>query len=76
MTRPSTSSPARSSKQPELSIACSTRSICASLRNRALLFLPPEQIRQIQDNLPDMNCSSKPPVLGGSIRFSAGNRST
>lgn len=35
------------------------------LRNRALLFLPFEQIRQIQDNLQDMNLLLDPPVLRG-----------
>ncbi len=36
-----------------------------SLRNRALLFLPPEQIRLIQDNLSGMNLLLEVPVLGG-----------
>jgi len=35
------------------------------LRDRALLFLPVEQIRQIQDNLQDMNLLLDPPVLRG-----------
>lgn len=35
------------------------------LRQRGLLFLPVEQIRQIQDNLRDMNLLLDTPVLGG-----------
>src|SRR5262249_10665813 len=35
------------------------------LRNRALLFLPTEQIRQIQDQLQGMALLLEPPVLGG-----------
>jgi uncharacterized protein len=34
------------------------------LRNRALLFLPAEQIRLIQDNLKNMSLLLEPPVLG------------
>lgn len=35
-----------------------------ALRNRALLFLPAEHIRQIQDNLKNMSLLLEPPVLG------------
>ncbi|MBI3408323.1 MAG: MMPL family transporter [Planctomycetes bacterium] len=37
----------------------------SALRNRALLFLPAEQIRLIQDNLKNMSLLLEPPVLGG-----------
>ncbi len=36
----------------------------SGLRNRALLFLPTEQIRRIQDNLKNMSLLLEPPVLG------------
>jgi len=35
------------------------------LRDRALLFLPVEQVRRIQDNLQNMSLLLEPPVLGG-----------
>ncbi len=36
-----------------------------SLRDRALLFLPVEQIRRIQENVQSMSLLLEPPVLGG-----------
>jgi hopanoid biosynthesis associated RND transporter like protein HpnN len=52
-------------RQPELFDRLFYKADLRSLRNRALLFLPTEQIRQIQDQLQGMSLLLEPPVLGG-----------
>jgi hopanoid biosynthesis associated RND transporter like protein HpnN len=52
-------------KRPELFDRLFYKADLRSLRNRALLFLPTEQIRQIQDQLQGMSLLLETPVLGG-----------
>jgi hopanoid biosynthesis associated RND transporter like protein HpnN len=51
-------------KQPRLFDRLFYKVDLRPLRNRALLFLPVEQIRQIQDNLKSMGLLLEPPLLG------------
>src|SRR5205085_1979876 len=52
-------------QRPELFDRLFYKADLRSLRNRALLFLPTEQIRQIQDQLQGMSLLLETPVLGG-----------
>lgn len=52
-------------KQPQLFDRLFYKADLRNLRNRALLFLPSELIRQIQDQLQGMSLLLEPPVLGG-----------
>jgi hopanoid biosynthesis associated RND transporter like protein HpnN len=51
-------------RQPALFDRLFYRVDARDLRNRALLYLPTEQIRQIQDSLKNMSLLLEPPVLG------------
>jgi uncharacterized protein len=52
-------------KRPELFDRLFYKADLRNLRNRALLFLPAEQIRRIQDELQGLSLLLEPPVLGG-----------
>ncbi len=52
-------------KRPELFDRLFYKADLRGLRNRALLFLPTDQIRQIQERLQGLSLLLEPPVLGG-----------
>ena len=56
-------------KHPKLFERLFYKADLTSLHSRALLFLPTDQIRQVQAHIKGMSLLLEPPVLGGSIRL-------